>query len=246
MTLFRSVFGVLQSGELRLELHLHPSWETPSRSSQESRTGPRGKLRGREAPASPQPAAGILLLAAAGLSPLWGEHPSARLTRGMLKSTHGPTRNGDAPAQRCADSRAGPALDGASSAPDLKQSEIQHWLQGYRAVIREEFYLARGTALAKMFSQASLGKSIDLSKAQPCEGALVPAAPLVLAPWPSVRTCSPPGDARGLRPRVDSPGRCLRQSVIRVRRRGSRGTRGRLPPLRRFICGVGGGRQGRG
>lgn len=55
-----------------------------------------------------------------------------------------------------------------SSVP--KASEIQHWPRGYRAVIREECYLARGTALAKMFSQASLGKWTDPSKAQPCEG----------------------------------------------------------------------------
>lgn len=88
---FGSLFGVLQSRELRLQLHLHPSWETPSRSSQERRIGPRGKLRGREAPASPQPAAGILLFAAAGLSLLWGGHPSACLMRGLLKSTRGPT-----------------------------------------------------------------------------------------------------------------------------------------------------------
>lgn len=53
-----------------------------------------------------------------------------------------------------------------------KASEIQHWLQGYRAVIQEEFYLARGTALARMFSQASLGKWTALSNAQPCEGLL--------------------------------------------------------------------------
>lgn len=54
--------------------------------------------------------------------------------------------------------------------PGSKASEIQHWLQGYRAVIREEFYPARGTALAKTFSQASLGKWTDLSNAQPREG----------------------------------------------------------------------------
>lgn len=53
-----------------------------------------------------------------------------------------------------------------------KASKIQHWLQGYQAVIQEEFYLAQGAALAKMFSQASLGKWTALSNAQPCEGFL--------------------------------------------------------------------------
>ena len=168
---FGSLFGVLQSRELRLQLHLHPSWGTPFRSSQESRIGPRDKLRGREAPASPQPAAGILLFAAAGLSLLQGEHPSDCLTLGILKSTRGPTCCG-MPWCRATPIPVRGRLLMSELSSGSKASEIQHWLQAYRAVIREEFYLARGTALAKTSSQASLGKWTDLSNAQPCEGLL--------------------------------------------------------------------------
>lgn len=54
----------------------------------------------------------------------------------------------------------------AERAPLLIQSELNSALAcgGYQAVIREEFYLAQGTALAETLSQASLGKRIGLKE----------------------------------------------------------------------------------
>lgn len=97
------------------------------------------------------------------LSPLRGDHSWDCLMHGTLQSSHGPTCSG----MSCAGRLPMSELSSGSTA-----SEIQHWPRGCRAVIREECYLARGTAPAKMFSQASLGKRTDPSNAEPCEGLL--------------------------------------------------------------------------
>lgn len=216
--LFGSLFGTLQGHELRLQLHLHPGWGTISRSSQACRIGPQGKLEGREAPASLQPAAGISLLRQQGF-------PCCRTN--TLRTASGTAARKqpwchlqrDALAQSCAGRLLTSELSSGS-----KASEIQHCLRGYRAVILEEFYLARGTALDKMFSQASLGSWTDLSSAQPCEGLLCR----------QLRRRSPQG--RGLpspRPRAAAAPPAQRSGP-------AGGTWGQPLLPRRFICAGGG------